>query len=437
MMTGHERRRNKTRLSPVQILTLGLALCALLISTPQAIAEDAPEPPVTNEKPPTDPPPPPTDPPPPPTEAPPPPTEPPPPPTEAPPPPTEIPVYPTEAPVDPTEIAVDPTEEPLDPTEEPTEEPTATPTPTPTPEPAIPFDPVMDCRLIEAGALPVAGGTTWSFQDCTATWETEQVSAVQAQAWSDAAGWQVILINARDLPNKDVRQINAPENQNVLNASDGMLDLTDSNLEDDGFYSSRFYVGTQLGCTSLTSAQVKIDLTATSTAPVSEDESGNPLPIITEDGEEIPAPPGETVKETAQLRNLVFSGTETTAPTVTIVAASFTPIDILEGNMSSIGKLEVHYSNAPKSCAWQLTLAYGDLTNGEVIIPTADLELLDVTGIESSAMSLDNQSFTIYQPGSAETVSGSFTLTTLLELPDPVPAGDYTTSVTVSAIVMP
>lgn len=398
--------RSRAQRTPTLGKVLAFSLVWLIAWSTPVLAEDAGDAPVVTEVPP-------------PTEAPPPPTEAPPPPTEAPlptevPAPTEEPVSPTEEPVDPTEVPVDPTEEPVDPTEVPTE--TPTPTPTPTAEPAIPFAPAVTCNLIEAGALPVAGESNWSFQDCTATWETENVSAVELHAWSDAAGWQVIAVNA-----------NALGNQEVLDASNGLLNLSDSNLEDEGFASSRFYIGTQLGCTSPTSALVNLDLTSTSTAPVPEDEDGNPLSNE----------PGETVIEIAQLRDLTLDGQSPSAPVITIAAATFTPIDLMEGVMTSTGTVEVHFSDAPKACSWQLTLTFGDLANGDVVIPIGGLQLVDVVGIDAASVSLENGSFSIVQPGGVEGASGAFAITTFLELSESVPAGEYATSLTVSTLVTP
>ena len=405
-------------------LVLAVCLVPLSVFAQDEGAADQPVDEVPVEVVPTDPPPPPpTEPPPPPTAVP---SLPPPTPEPTAVPPTEVPTA-TEIPVNPTEIPVVPTEEPVDPTEVPTE--TPTPSPTPTPAPAIPFVPVVTCDLIEGGALPVAGESAWSFQDCTVTWETENVSAVELQAWTEAAGWQAIAVSA-----------NALGNHELLDSSDGLLNLSDSNQGGEGFTSSRFYLGTRLGCTSSTASGINLDLTATSTAPVSKGEDGNPL------SDE----PGETVIETANLRDLSLDGRAASAPSVSVESVTFTSISPIAGPQVSTGTIRIGFAGAP-ACGWQADVRFSDfdgdgsggglfsLPEGTSFTVSADfLATATISGPPGASISGGSGDYTISILSSADTPStGVLTLTVSLDLPGPIFPGSYTTTVFVSTSIDP
>lgn len=408
-----------------RLLVVVTTLAMLTWSNP-VMAEDAPsEPPpveVATEPPP---PPPPTEiPPPPPTEVP------PPPPTEIPPPPpTEAPV-PTEEPVA-TEVPA--TEAPateIPATEEPTPtvEPSPTPSPTPTPAAAIPFDPTVSCELIEGGVVATAGETAWSIQECTATWQTENVSEVKALVTTQDSGWNVIVVNAADL-----------QSQEALDLSDGRLDLADSMAEDDGFLTSRFYIGTQLGCTSPLNANVVLELTATSTAPVSEDEAGNPLPIVNEDGSESPAAPGATTIETDRT-DLVLGGHAAVAPTVTLNSVTFSGFaNSLDSSSISQGAISMSYTNAPSRCGWETSITFADFSSGEFAIPAANLTAVSVTGLDGAILTSDGGVISLVSPthGTPGPSEGTITITLELNLGAFVPQGTYGTTVMAETIANP
>ncbi len=281
---------------------------------------------------------------------------------------------------------------------------------------------MLDCTLIDGGVLAVAGETTWSYQDCTVTWQTENVSAVELAAWSDAAGWQVIAVDLDDLNDPD-----------AIAVADGTLDLPDSDLNDDGFFTSRFFVGTQLGCTSATSASINLQLTATSTAPVPEDENGDPILIENEAGELEQVPPGETVTETT-LDDLTIDATSAAAPVVSIDSASFGTIDLGDGATSTSGTFSFSYSGAPQACGWQVTISIGDFVSASGVIPVSGLELTGVQGIDMSSVTTDVGTFVVAPPpGDVE--SGSFTLEVQLVLDGVVPEGEYTATITMSTQV--
>lgn len=331
----------------------------------------------------------------------------------------------------PTDVPV--TEEPVateSPTAEPTatEVPTPTPTPTPTPRPAVPFDPTVTCALIEGGSLAIAGETDWSIQECTATWSTENVSEVTAVASSDTTGWNLIVVNADDLQSAD-----------VLNQSDAELALTDSTAEDDGFLTSRFYIGTQLGCTSPLDAAIKLDLTATSTAPVSEDENGNPLPIVAEDGTESPAAPGATNIETDRT-DLVLSGHAATAPTVTLNSVTFTGIaNSLDSSSVSQGTVSLTVANASAACGWQTTISFGDFTSGNNAIPASNLSATGLSGLEGVHYTSDGGVITLVVPAGVNTRPSDAEVVVSLELNlgSFVPQGTYGTTVVFETIANP
>jgi hypothetical protein len=308
-----------------------------------------------------------------------------------------------------------------EPTEEPTETPTPTPTPspTPTPEPAIPFAPVLDCRLIEGGERPVAGETTWSFQVCTATWETEQVSNVELTVTTAASGWRVIAV--------DQDALGDPA---ALAASDGRLALADSVKDDDGFLTSRFFLGTQLGCSSPASATLDLDLTATSTAPVPEDADGNPIPVLTEDGQLLPPPPGAPVTETS-LDHLSVDALSPGSASITIESISFTQVDLGDGTFASDGVFQISYSGAPSACGWQIVLSVSDLERDGVVVPVSGLTLTGADGGVSVTV-IEPGTFRMVPAAGNDATSGTIRLYTSLVFPENVTAGMYTGRCTVS-----
>jgi hypothetical protein len=299
----------------------------------------------------------------------------------------------------PTVSLVDPS------TQTPTSTPTETPTPTMTPEPVIPFEPVVICNPNGDS------GSAWALQKCDVTWQTENVSALLLLVSASTPDWTVVAVTT-----------NEAERVEMLEASDGQIEL----VSDSKSMSSQFVIATKLGCSAAPTAELSLEFTATSILPVPTDAEGNPLPDVVETR--------VTETTTSQISS---QGRTATAPMVTISSASFVPVDISDGRRSTEGTVNVSYSDVPVGCAWQITLAYGDLVNGDHEIPVANLELVDVTGFDQAAVSHDQGTFVITPPANTTTASGSFVITVSLELPDTIPEGSYATTITASIELLP
>ncbi|MGN6032487.1 MAG: hypothetical protein ACTHQE_12580 [Thermomicrobiales bacterium] len=328
---------------------------------------------------------------------------------------------PTEEPVvEPTDIPTDEPSATLEPTSSPTDEPTATATatatPSPTPRPAKPFQPSLACTSLD-GALAKAGGATWAIQECTATWDTENVSQVVAQVSTSTDGWALIAVNGGAL-----------SDQAQLDAATGTLTLADDTPDDGKFLSTRFYLGTRLSCTAITTAAVDVALTATSTEPVPEDDAGNPLPAA--DGSA--AQPGAEHVETATTP-LQIGGEAATDPTIAITGFSFTQVD-QPASDESTGTITLSYANAPSGCGWQAQVTLSDFTSDLATVPISAMTLSSVAGtIDTTNAFADGVISIIAAPDPTAPTSGTLTITTKVTFPDTVPPGGYHIAVTVQA----
>ena len=358
-----------------------------------------------------------TEPPPPPTSTPsPPPSPTPPPPTSTPPPPTEAPTAtpsPTEAPgpVDPTvtptaEVptggpATPPGEPHASPTPTPTSSPTPTPTPSPTPNPAIPFEPVVTCDPVADGAPPTAGTGVWSMLACTASWATQGVSTVEVSAWTAETGWRVIVVDA-----------NAPDQPDVLDASDGHLTLVDRTPGDDGFLTGHFQLGTQLDCTAPLTVTIHLDFTATSAEPG-------------RDGDEPVEPTVETYRT-----DLDLEGSGPTPPVVTLNGITFTSVEASGGTRMADGTIRIAYTGA-STCGWRVDVTISDFTGEEgQTVSASGLTTATVNGVPGATVSGDQGRYTIRAPGGA--AAGEVVLYVSLDVPDALMPGAYTATVVIA-----
>ncbi len=289
--------------------------------------------------------------------------------------------------------------------------PAPSPTPSPTPEPAIPFEPVVTCGLVEGAARPVAGA--WSFQECAVRWATRNVSAVEVNAWTGETGWRVIAVDANAL--------NHPE---VLDASDGVLGLSDDVPEDDGFLGGRFQLGTRLGCASPVTATVHLEFTATSAASVVAEEED------ALNGDQ----PGAPVIETYRLdRNVERQGPA--PPDVSIQEIAFTSVEPVPGPRTTSGIIRIAYTGA-SACEWRVNVTIGDFQGSEGrVVPASRLTGAAIRGVPGAAISGEHGRYVIAVPGGRE--AGELILTVSLELPGPLVPGTYTTSVEVTAVADP
>jgi hypothetical protein len=272
----------------------------------------------------------------------------------------------------------------------PTSTPTETPVPTPTTEPLVPFAPVVTCN---------PGGdeqAEWTLHLCDVAWETENVSTLQVRVGADAADWTVVVVSPTDATSPD-----------ALAASGAQLVLA----TDGEAFNSQFMVATRSGCGASATANLALELTATSTLPIPTDAEGNPVADVV----------ATNVTEVAT-EAIAVQGRAAAATQVMLSSASFTPIDISDNRRSTEGTMHVSYSDAPVGCAWQITLAYGDLVGGDHEIPVANLEMVEVTGFDQAAISYDQ---------------GTFVITVSLELPDTIPEGSYATTITASIELLP
>jgi hypothetical protein len=223
-------------------------------------------------------------------------------------------------------------------------------------------------------------------------------------ATTGAAGWRVIAVEADDLGNPDAIAI-----------ADGTLTLTDTNPDDDGFFASRFYVGTQLGCTSATSAQVQLQLTATSASPASGAES---------------------IAEMSLHRVEVVAQSQP-GPEAHVSSISFDPISLDNPTRTIDGSIAVSFANAPSACGWLLTVTIDDFTSTFDTIPASQIGLASVSGVAVSASSIENGVIVIHVAGvGAGSISGTVVIDVNLAVTSVMPA-PYATSVTVDAGVFP
>jgi hypothetical protein len=284
--------------------------------------------------------------------------------------------------------------------------------PTPTPEPAIAFAPDVQCS---PGSSIGTGQDAWAMQDCTATWKTENVTSVELNASTNNTAWRVAAVLPVDA------------NASRLGLGSGVLTLTDSNPDDDGFYSSRFSIGTQVtACSTENTAQVSLRLNAVSHKPVPKDKAGEPLVDITTSPTVSESWSGDVTAQSAAQSDF----------NVTLVSASFTPIDISSSNTTSTGTFVIDY-RVPADCEWQLTLSLPDLVNGSQKIPVSNLDFERVQGVTAAMGSTGTGTVVISPDDSATATSGRIVVTGTLELDGYVANGEYRTTVTASGELLP
>jgi hypothetical protein len=252
-------------------------------------------------------------------------------------------------------------------------------------------------------------------QDCTATWKTENVTSVELNASTDNAAWRVVAA----LP--------ADATASQMELSSGALLLTDSKPDDKGFYSSQFSIGTKVtACTTDNTVQVALQLNAVSHKPVPKDEAGEPLVDIAASPKVNESWSGDVAVTSATRSEFIVS----------LVSASFTPIDISSGSTTSTGTFVIDY-RVPAGCEWQLTLTLPDLVNGSQIIPISNLDFERVQGITAAMGSSGTGTVVISPEDSATATSGQIVVTGTLELDGFIANGEYRTTVTASGELLP
>lgn len=262
-----------------------------------------------------------------------------------------------------------------------------------TPAPVVPFDPVLDCQPAEGHQDPTAGAATWSLLDCLLTWETGDVGAVEAQIETGTPGWEVAIAATGSLIPQGDRQI----------------DLANADPESDAFLQSQFVLGTRLSC----DAPVSAALTLTFTAAVGEN----------------------TIAEVVT-RSVDIAGRAATAPNVQFQSAVFTAVDPAQGDRISSGLIVLTYSGAPNGCGWQLTITVNDFTSPEGIIPASNLTITELTGLPGAIFSHTGGTISILvPPDQSSSASGTLGLTVEIAMPEPIPEGDYTTTIAATATI--
>lgn len=325
--------------------------------------------------------------------------------------PTEV-ILPTDEPpatLEPTDIPTEAPSATLEPSSTPTE--TPSPTPSPTARPAKPFQPSLTCTSLD-GVLAQAGGASWAIQECTASWDTENVTQVTANATTTTAGWSIIAVDGGAL-----------NDQTQLDAATGTLTLADDTPDDGKFLSTHFYLGSRLSCTAPATAEVQLALTATSTDPVPEDDAGAPLT------------PGQLGPERVETANQVLQIEAAAAqdPAITITGFSFTQVE-LPASGASTGTITLAYSDAPSACGWQVQVSLSDFTSDLATVPISAMTLSEVTGPVAPTSSLaDGVISIIVAPDPAAPTSGTVTITTTVTFPDAMPPGGYHIAATVQA----
>lgn len=290
-----------------------------------------------------------------------------------------------------------PAETPASPsTPEPTETPIPSPTPSPTPEPAVPFKPTMTCVNSPDSQAPVAGDTAWAYVDCTASWETKDVSGVSLLPVNAPVGWAIVPLNDRTIQNPDTMILNPKP-----------LDLIDAHSASDEFVSSKFHLAMRVSCVDPTSVTVPLQFHAKSGA--------------------------DAVQETATVKH-PLNATAATLPEVTLTSAVFEDVNPPEGTDVSTGAITMEYSNASEHCGWKITTNIEDFVAEDDVLSASDLSLVDVIGPDGLTSSIENGEITLFAaPGIPMPASGTITVTVSIPVPETVGSGVYSTTITADA----
>lgn len=296
-----------------------------------------------------------------------------------------------------------------------TETPTATPTATQTP---IPFDPALSCQPSEADQIAVAGEADWAWLECEVGWNTENVQSVQVRVWTDEAGWSVIAAEGR-----------ANSGDVSSDADQTSLTLTDGGSGEADFLSGRFFLGSRLGCLSPTSAQINVELTATSAGASPDVQDGAPpARVPSEDAEESDDARVDARIETS-VKAITAIGQPPTAPAISITSISLDPVDnSLPFPQVTTGSISFEFENAPSACGWKATVTFFDFVSGDRVIPASNVRATSMRGNGGlSLTATENGTIELVQPPGdpMAAASGSITIATELVLDSYLPQGAY------------
>ncbi len=250
------------------------------------------------------------------------------------------------------------------------------PTPTELPAtatPPVPFDPIVSCARSEQSTMPKAGNAELGWLDCTATWETENLTWLEVEATIREPGWDLIVV----VPDSS-------GSSKLPTARSSQIEFDGASAGDAGFHSAHFLIGSRMSCLAAEQTEIALHLTASVDAADQESD------------------PGATAIETST-QQIAESGIAATAPTLTIASAQFSDIVTdRESSQSSTGDIAMVFDGASPACGWSATVTFADFEAGGHTIPASDLSLLQAS---SDATTLD-----------ASMADGVLTLTSL---PDP------------------
>jgi hypothetical protein len=316
---------------------------------------------------------------------------------------------PTEEPthaVDPTmeaPVVAEPTLEPVPtaavtPTATPSPTPAemASPTPSPTTEPVIPFDADITCMNAPNSQAPVAGDTGWSFIDCSLSWKTKNVSKVTIPPVIAPSGWNVVVLNDRQL-----------QDPNQLTLKPQPLNLVDADLTDEQFATSRFHIASRVSCTAETAVTIPLKLNATS---------------------------GEKNLDEVSTESVLISASAANLPDVDLTSAVFETVDHADGTTESTGVITMNYSNASENCGWNITTVVNDFVSPDGVIPASSLTVVEVNGPVGLTSTQDGGVITVHAaPGTPMPASSTISITVSVPVPESTSEGDYSTTISAKA----
>jgi hypothetical protein len=302
------------------------------------------------------------------------------------------------------------------PTETPDASPTAEPSPTPTvtPEPKIPFAPTLTCTPEETLS------STWRTQLCSVAWETKGVVSVNAVVSTGGEGWVVAASSSTD--------------SSTLETGASALEIVNTGSPESEFLGGQFVIGAKADCQAESAASISIEFTTTSVVAIPPENLAVP------GAEALPSDALDFVLSTITevvTEQIVNQAPIPTSPEITISSATFLPVDISDARAPSIGTVQVDFAGADPACAWQLTLSYDAFSDGDVSIPLAGLEFVDLTGLDQAVTSFEQGVLIVTIPAGTGLSSGSLVVTTSLDIPDTVSPGTYSTTITAGAQLTP
>jgi hypothetical protein len=212
------------------------------------------------------------------------------------------------------------------------------------------------------------------------------------------------------------------------------LEIVNTGSQESEFLGGQFVIGTTTDCQAESAASISVEFTATSVIAIPPEDVALP------GAESLPSDVVDTVTSTITevvTEQVVSQAGIPTPPEIAISSATFMPVDISDARAPSLGTVQIDFNGADPACGWQLTLAYDEFSDGDNSIPIDGLEFVELTGLDQAVTSFDQGVLIVTIPAGTGLNSGSFVVTTSLEIPDTVSPGTYSTTITAGAQLTP